>query len=280
MNSTTTKFDLHSHTRFSDGDLTPAELIELAQEKGISHLGLTDHDTLSGLHDARSAARGTLVCLINGIEFSCTWNGQLLHILGLSIDPEAGELQYGVEFNRQQRHTRANQMHKRFEALGIRLREQVENMIGEHGVPTRPHFAQALIDVGLVKDKTQAFKRYLARGKPGYVPMEWPSLAQIAQWIHSADGIAVLAHPMRYKFSRSKLVRLIKDMQEVDMRGIEVSTATTNSSQVSMLGALANQHKLLASVGSDFHSFDQPWATLGSAEPLPESLTPVWREFN
>ena len=133
---------------------------------------------------------------------------------------------------------------------------------------------------GYAKDKKQAFKRYLVRGKPGYIPMLWPSIDKIGHWITSAGGIAVLAHPNRYKFTRTKLSRLISEMIPVGIKGIEVSTCTTDKQQSKMLGDLATQFGLLSSVGSDFHSLDQPWARLGTAKELSSELTPVWAHFN
>lgn len=273
------KFDLHCHSYYSDGELSPLELVTLAEQAGVTHLALTDHDTLAGISEIGRAASGTSLNVINGLEFSCNWNGQLIHVLGLNVDPENGELQAGVEINTQSRLRRAEAMFVDFEKYGIELRDSVNAQIAERGVPTRPHFANALIESGKAKNKKQAFKRYLVPGKPGFVAMRWPDLEQVANWISAAGGVAVLAHPMRYKFTRAKLVRLIKDMLEVGIHGIEVSTPTTDRQQLTMLESLVRQHGLLASVGSDFHCHGQPWAVLGSAQPLAQGLTPVWTRF-
>lgn len=272
------KFDLHCHSHFSDGALSPAELITLADNSGITHLALTDHDTLNGLPDARVAAARTHLQLINGLELSCTWNGLLLHIVGLGVDPENQTLQQGIEQNRQQRVQRAKAMVEDFSNHGIELEQEVDRLIGD-AVATRPHFAQALINLGYAKNKNQAFKHYLVRGKLGFVPVQWPSLEDVAHWINGSGGVAVLAHPLRYKFTRSKLIRLIGDMRETGVRGIEVSNANTDQYQLESLATLAVQHDLLGSVGSDFHSLGQPWARLGGAAPLPDRVTPVWQEL-
>lgn len=273
------KYDLHSHSHFSDGSLSPTELVHAALEQGITHLALTDHDTLNGLHEAQLAVVGVPMELINGVELSCNWEKQLLHIVALNVDPNNKVLKQGVEQNRQRRLDRAEAMFEDFEQHDIDLRENVQVQLETRGVPTRPHFAQALVELGYAKDKKQAFKRYLVRGKPGYIPMSWPSLEEIGEWVKSAGGIAVLAHPMRYKFTRTKLIRLIVEMKSASIYGIEISTATTDKQQVSMLSELAKQFQLFASMGSDFHSFDQPWARLGTAEPLPKDLTTVWSQF-
>ena len=118
------------------------------------------------------------------------------------------------------------------------------------------------------------------RGKPGYIPMEWPDLAEVANAITQANGIAVLAHPMRYKFTRTRLIKLIKDMQIAGVKGMEISTPTNDDDQISMLSRLAIEFDLLASMGSDFHTLNQPWARLGAAADLPQGLTPVWTGFH
>jgi len=273
------KYDLHSHSYYSDGSLSPTQLVQAAVEHGISHLALTDHDSLSGLPEARAAVVDLPIKLINGIEFSCSWNKQLLHIVGLNIDPNNVGLKQGAESNRQRRLDRAEAMYEDFGQHDINLRPLVEAQLMSNAVPTRPHFAQALVEAGYAKDKKQAFKRYLVRGKPGYIPMIWPSLQEVGAWITNAGGVAVLAHPMRYKFSRTKLVTLIGEMKTAGIVGMEISTATTDKQQVAMLSALAQQFNLLASTGSDFHSFEQHWARLGAFEPLPKDLTPVWTRF-
>lgn len=273
------KYDLHSHSHFSDGSLSPTQLVHAAIKQDITHLALTDHDTLNGLQEAQLAVKDSSLDLINGIELSCTWEKRLLHIVGLNIDPNNKVLQLGVEQNRQRRLERAEAMYEDFKQHGIELRDQVNALLEARGVPTRPHFAQALVQLGYAKDKKQAFKRYLVRGKPGFIPMSWPSLEEVGEWINQASGVAVLAHPMRYKLTRTKLTHLISDMKSAAIHGMEISTATTDKQQVSMLSDLAQEFQLLASIGSDFHSPDQPWARLGAAHPLPSELTPVWSRF-
>jgi predicted metal-dependent phosphoesterase TrpH len=187
-------------------------------------------------------------------------------------------LQAGVKQNTKRRFLRAEAMVEDFLKHGIDLKQEVDSLLYD-AAPTRPHFAQALVNLAYAKNKQQAFKRYLVPGKPGYVAMQWPELDEIGEWITGAGGIAVLAHPMRYKFTRTKLVRLIEQMIPAGVSAIEVSTSTTDTAQTEMLAELTRQHQLLASTGSDFHSLDQPWARLGGAKPLPENVIPVWTEF-
>lgn len=273
---TDNKYDLHSHSYYSDGDLSPAELVAKAVDSDITHLALTDHDTLDGLREAQVAAKQAGLNLINGIELSCTWENRLIHIVGLNVDASNKTLLSLVKENKQRRLVRAESMFEDFEQHGIDIRDSVFKLLPERGVPTRPHFAQALVEQGYAKDKKQAFKRYLVRGKPGYIPMLWPGLDKVGKAITSAGGVGVLAHPMRYKLTRTKLSLLIKDMTAEGIKGMEICTATTDKQQVAMLSDLAQKFNLLASIGSDFHTDTQPWAKLGRVQPLPSALTPVW----
>lgn len=273
------KYDLHSHSHFSDGTLSPTSLVELAKQSEVTHLALTDHDTIEGLSEAQKAANEFGVELINGIELSCTWEKQLLHIVGLNIDPNNKTLLKGIKKNQQRRVDRAEAMFEDFEQHDIFLRDAVKKQVKNRGVATRPHFAQALVDGGYAKDKKQAFKRYLVRGKPGYIPMIWPGLEEVGKWITAAGGIGVLAHPNRYKLSRMKLSRLISEMIPHGINAMEVSTSTTDKQQSKMLGDLCTQFGLLSSIGSDFHSMDQPWARLGRTADLNKELKPVWQAF-
>jgi len=273
------KYDLHSHSYYSDGDLSPKQLVEKAAENAITHLALTDHDTLEGLIEANLAAKKTGLHLINGIELSCTWEQQLIHIVGLNVQPSDKTLCAAVKDNKTRRLDRAEAMFEDLEQHGIDLRAAVSQRLVNRGVPTRPHFAEALVEQGYAKDKKQAFKRFLVRGKPGYIPMRWPSLDEVGAAITASGGIAVLAHPMRYKLTRTKLSWLIKDMVSAGIQGMEVCTSSTDKQQVAMLSDLALKFNLYASIGSDFHSESQPWAKLGRVESLPSALTPVWEMF-
>ena len=232
-----------------------------------------------GLHEAQLAASQAELNLINGVELSCAWNHQLLHVVGLNIDPTNQALLAGIKQNRERRFKRADAMFDDLEKHDIHIRNQVHALIHSGGAPTRPHFAQALVEQGYAKDKKQAFKRYLVPNKPGFIAVQWPAIEEVGEWIKAAGGIAVLAHPIRYKFTRSKLIRLICDMQAANVHGMEITTPITSNEQSSMLSQLAIEHHLLASTGSDFHSNDQPWAKLGGARPLPAGLTPVWSQF-
>ena len=273
------KLDLHCHSHCSDGALSPTELLALAHENQVQMLALTDHDTLDGLSEAALAAKELGIKLIDGVELSCQWRGQVLHLLGLNIDPNHDGLKAGITSNKQVRWSRAEAMFEKFKHQGIDLRDAVVEQLGANSIPTRPHFAAALVALGVVVDKREAFKRYLVRGKPGFVAMEWPAATTAMKWVIEAGGEAVLAHPTRYKFTRSKLITLIEELLEIGPLGLEVATPTTDVGQQKMLADLCRRWQLTASVGSDFHSPQQRWLNLGGCPTLPDDITPVWARF-
>ena len=270
-------YDLHSHSWYSDGELSPTELIELAVQKQVDVLALTDHDSVSGLEEAQEAANAHALQLIHGIEFSVTWNDQLLHVVGLNIDINNQTLNAGIQKNQRRRRERAEKMFEKFEHHDIHLREPLANIVHPDAVPTRPHFAQALIETGNSKDMRRAFKQYLRRGKMGYVPMQWATLEECADWITQAGGIMVLAHPVRYDFTTTKLKRLLTDLKQVGGQAMEVVSGSSNPQQIATMARLANEFELYASIGSDFHSPKTSWAMLGQSNPLPKDVTPVWQ---
>lgn len=276
-------YDLHSHSWYSDGELSPTQLIDLAIQQKVDVLALTDHDSISGLQEAQNAvtnqATNTVIKLIHGIELSATWNNQLLHIVGLNIDLENPILNAGIQQNQQRRQQRAEQMFEKLEKHDIYLREQMNDIVYSEAVPTRPHFAQALIQIGKVKDMRRAFKQYLGRGKIAYVPMQWATLEECVNWIVDAGGIAVLAHPVRYDFTTTKLKKLLVDLKQMGGQAMEVVSGNSNPQQIAIMARLANEFELHASIGSDFHSPKTSWAMLGKSRLLPKEVTPVWQLF-
>ena len=272
-------YDLHSHSWYSDGELSPVELVELAVQQQVDVLALTDHDSVSGIDEAQQAANDKKIKLIHGIEFSVTWNEQLLHVVGLNIDTNNQFLNQGIKLNQQRRHLRAEKMFEKLEKHDIHLREQMKDIVYSKAVPTRPHFAQALIQQGKVQDFRRAFKQYLARGKIAYVPMQWATLEECVSWITNAGGIAVLAHPIRYDFTTTKLKKLLADLKQVGAQAMEVVSGNANPQQITTMARLANEFELHASIGSDFHSPKTSWAMLGKSKPLPKEVRPVWELF-
>jgi predicted metal-dependent phosphoesterase TrpH len=270
-------FDLHSHTTFSVGVLTPRELIARAVEKKVDVLSITDHDTIDAYHDMQARDGG--ITLVPGIEFSTQWLNTGIHVLGLNVETGSDALRAGVQFQTDARLERARQISENLEKKGIEdafagaLQLSSGNYIG------RPHFAQYLINTGRAKSMSAAFKNYMGDGKAGDVKQHWAELSQIVQWIRDANGIPVLAHPLKYRLTRTKLKRLLDQFLQLGGQGIEVVSGQQLPYQTADLAQLCEQKKLLASCGSDFHEPGKRWADLGVFASLPKNVTPVWDRF-
>lgn len=271
--------DLHCHSTASDGALSPQDLVFRASEKGVTHLALTDHDTIAGLAEASEAAREAGVTLITGAELSCVWKSHTIHIVGLDFDAADEQLQQALERQNNNRWSRARTISEKLAKL--KIDNLLEKATGKAGgdVPGRPHFARVLVEEGAVKDVAQAFKRYLGSGKAGDVKGFWPELPEVVQWINEAGGVAVLAHPRKYKLTATKLRSLVGDFRQAGGRSIEVSTSGQSSGDLGFLAELCRREKLLASQGSDFHFPGAPWCELGSIMKMPDGLEPVWHHF-
>jgi len=269
-------YDLHCHSTASDGSCAPEELIELAVENEIDFLALTDHDTVEGIEKAVLASENSTVKLVAGVEISVSWENITVHILGLGISPENTGLKAGLAALREFRKTRAIEIGELLDQAGIPDTYQAcLDMVGE-GLISRTHFARAIIEQGRAKDMRQVFKKFLVKNKPGYVPGEWASLEQAVNWITSASGIAVIAHPARYKISAGKLRKLIENFVSFGGAGIEVISGNQSDQDCAQMAHYADRYKLVSSVGSDFHGSHHPWRKLGNLKALPSDLTPVW----
>ncbi|MFW5825074.1 MAG: PHP domain-containing protein [Marinobacter sp.] len=274
--------DLHCHSTVSDGALTPSELVARAAGQGVTHLALTDHDTLDGVAEARAAATAASITLINGIELSCVWRKHTIHIVGLDMrpdDPGFARQVAGQQASRWKRASAiADKLARHVTGCDRTILDQATRLAGGE-VPGRPHFARALVETGLVRDSAQAFRRYLGSGKPGDVKAFWPELAEVVEWVTAAGGIAVLAHPRKYKLTATRLRELVADFRAAGGEGIEVVTSGQSSGDLGFLTELCRRQDMLASRGSDFHFPGASWCELGRIPPLPEGLTPVWQRF-
>ena len=271
--------DLHCHSTASDGALSPQLLVERAQARGVTHLALTDHDTVAGLCPAASAAKQAGLSLIAGTELSCQWHSQTIHIVGLDFDVQNTGFHEALERQGNNRWSRARTIADKL--TKTRVDDLLTKAIKVAGgdVPGRPHFARVLIDEGVVKDSAQAFKRYLGQGKPGDVRAFWPELAEVVQWINNAGGIAVLAHPRKYRLTATRLRALVSDFKRAGGRALEVSTSGQSSGDLGFVAELCRKEKLLGSQGSDFHFPGAPWCELGRIEKMPAGIEPVWHHF-
>ncbi|MCM0611619.1 PHP domain-containing protein [Marinobacter sediminum] len=271
--------DLHCHSTASDGALSPSALVARAAERGVTHLALTDHDTTAGQAEASAAAREHGIVLIPGIELSCLWKSRTIHIVGLDFDGQDERFLTALNQQNDNRWARARMIADRLDRLNVPdlLQRATEASGGD--VPGRPHFANVLVQAGVVRNPAQAFKRHLGNGKPGDVKAYWPELPEVVRWINEAGGIAVLAHPRKYQLTATKLRELTADFRRAGGRGIEVSTSGQSSGDLGFLAELCHREKLLASQGSDFHFPGPPWCELGRIMKMPDGLEPVWHHF-
>lgn len=272
--------DLHAHSCISDGVLTPSQVVARAVERGVDVLALTDHDDTSGLAEAYDSAQVLGLRLINGVEISVSWYTHTLHIVGLGIDPHHDALQAGLAGLREGRKQRAVNMAAQLQRFGIH--DALEGAWQQAGNPEligRLHFARFLVASGVCKDVAAVFKRYLSKGKPGYVAHQWADLADAVGWIRASGGQAVIAHPGRYELSVGKMQALLSQFKQLGGEGIEVVTSSHTPDQYLRFGKLALQFSLLSSRGSDFHTPEDVYRDLGRLPQLPVTCTPIWHNW-
>lgn len=275
----TISFDLHTHSTASDGTLSPTELVARAVEAGVDVLALTDHDTTEGIAEARQAAQQHSLNLVPGIEISVTWNSHVVHIVGLGVDPQSETLQQGLVGLREFRDWRAEEIGRRLAKSGIEGAYEGAKALSNGRLVSRTHFARFLVNGGYVPDSKKVFQRYLTRGKPGYVPGQWAELSDAVGWIKSAGGDAVIAHPARYPFTRSKLRRLIEEFRESGGDAIEVVSGSHSRDDNLTMARHARELGLKGSMGSDYHGPENPWVELGRLERMPDGVEPVWQQW-
>jgi len=276
-----TIYDLHCHSTASDGLLTPHDLVLRASEKGVHVLALTDHDELSGQAEAAKAALEAGMRLIHGVEISVSWGNVTLHVVGLNIDPLDPVLLHGLARNRGGRTERARRIGDELARIGIAgAFDGASALAGNKDLISRTHFARFMIERGIAKDMKAVFKKFLVKGKPGYVSHEWASLADALTWIHAAGGVAVLAHPGRYQIGREKMRVLLSEFKSLGGAGIEVVTGSHTADQIPLYADLAVEFDLMASIGSDFHAPGEGGRELGRLTALPERCRPIWQAWN
>ncbi len=272
-------YDLHSHSTVSDGTLTPTDLVRRAQEKGVDVLALTDHDEVAGVAEAAQAAEEIGIQLMAGVEVSISWSNQTVHIVGLNIDAENPELSAGLEKLREYRTWRGEEIGRKLEKAGVEDAHAGALSLCKGDLLTRTHYGRLLVERGVVDDLQQAFKKYLLRGKPGYVPGKWATLEEAVNWIRAAGGVAVVAHPARYGMTRTKLRRMLYEFIELGGIGMEVVSSSHNDNEIHTMAQHAVDLGLAASRGSDFHDPDYRWIELGRLPLLPKKCDPVWNHW-
>lgn len=268
-------YDLHTHTVWSDGDLSAKALVASAASVGVRVLALTDHDTVSGLAEAVDAALVHGIVLVAGVEISTSWQGLGVHVVGLDIDPSYEPLRNGLYRLQETRRARAAAIVEGLAQAGL---GDAREVLVRDGVVSRTHIADWLVDQGHARNRAVAFKRFLAHGGAGYVGVAWAEMAEVVGWIRGAGGCAVLAHPTRYRLSSGRLQQLVRGFAEAGGSALEVVTAGLDAGEIARLARLAEHYRLRASVGSDYHK-PLPWRPHpGGLPELPVSCVPVWRE--
>lgn len=261
----------------SDGTLTPEDLAQRAFNNGVELWSLTDHDEVGGQKRAAAAARALGMHYLTGTEISVTFLEQTVHIVGLGFDPDHPGLIEGLRQTRNGREQRAREMAEGLAKVGIHgAFEGALKFVGNPDLVSRTHFARFLVESGVCKETHEVFRKYLTEGKPGFVPHRWARLKDALHWIHQAGGIAVIAHPARYKFSANEEFALFTEFKGHGGQAVEVITGSHTAAEFVTYTATAKEFGLAASRGSDFHSPDESHTELGSLPYLPGELTPVW----
>ena len=259
------RIDLHVHSTYSDGTLTPTELIQLAHIRNIKAIALSDHDSICGLAEGRAAAQTYGIRFINAIELSSFVGHQEIHILGYFFHNDLSSLESFLSEVREQREKRNKEMATRFSQYGLDISYHDVVKASSGNVITRAHFARALIEKNYVGSVNEAFKRYLSPHSHSSVYVERtriPSKTTL-DIIKAANGISVLAHPIRYGLDSRGVERLVSTLSEQGLQGIEAQYSSYNKLNELELTHLAKTHHLKITGGSDFHGDIKPHIALG-----------------
>ena len=279
--TTTINADLHSHSTVSDGWLSPSALVARAAANGVTLLALTDHDEVNGIDEARTAARSSGIHFVAGVEISVTFADETIHIVGLDIDHQHPLLVDGLTHIRSGRQIRASRIAEALAQAGIHnALEGAQHFVRNPALISRAHFARFIVQCGIMPDVKTVFEHYLARGKPGYVKHTWAQLEDAVAWIKAAGGIAVIAHPARYRLSSADMHTLFDRFIAAGGTAVEVVSGAHTPQEMERFAAVARSRNLLASRASDFHGEHESPVDIGHCRPLPPDLTPVWTQFN
>jgi 3',5'-nucleoside bisphosphate phosphatase len=269
--------DLHCHSVVSDGTLTPEVLAARAAANGVELWALTDHDEIGGQVRAAAAATANGMAYLNGVEISVTFAHETVHIVGLGFDATNPIIINGLAKTRGGRGERAMEMSDGLAKVGIKdAFAGALKFVGNPELISRTHFARFLVESGVCKDTYEVFRKYLTEGKPGYVPHSWAKLGDAVSWIVQSGGVAVIAHPGRYKFTATEEFALFSEFKTHGGQGVEVVTGSHTTAEYVEYAEVAKEFGLAASRGSDFHSPDESRIDLGTLPMLPGDLTPVW----
>lgn len=273
--------DLHSHSNISDGTLAPEALVARAHAQDVELFALTDHDEVAGLDVATATAQRLGLAFVPGVEISVTWGGTTIHVIGLGIDHRGSDLAARLSAVRSGRIRRAQEMGDQLARAGVEgAYEGALVYAGNPQMIGRTHFARYLVETGHCRDVREVFTRYLVEGKPGYVPHAWAALDEAVDMIGDAGGVAVVAHPGRYRISELALHTLLGEFRNLGGVGLEVATSNHTEREMRRFAGLAREFGFEASGGSDFHGpGESENVELGRVARLPPDLTPVWHRF-
>ena len=274
------KVDLHCHSNVSDGVLSPAAVAQYAHAAGVGVWALTDHDEVSGIAAARAAAVACGMRFVAGVEMSITWANATVHIVGLQVDETHPALLQALADTRSGRDQRGRDIAAQLEQAGIP--DAYEGALAFASNPdllSRTHFARYIVDTGKCANIPEVFRKFLSEGKPGYVPHRWGTLADAVRAIRAAGGIAVVAHPGRYRFSDTAEGALFDEFKQLGGSAIEVVTGSHTPDQYGTYATLAKQYGFLASRGTDFHAPGESRTDFATLPPLPVDVTPVWHDW-
>jgi predicted metal-dependent phosphoesterase TrpH len=274
------KVDLHCHSNVSDGVLAPAAVAAYARQGGVDAWALTDHDEIGGIKAARTAAGELGMRFVPGVEISITWAGETVHIVGLQIDEDNAGLLQGLHDTRCGRDRRGQEIADQLAKAGIPgAYEGALKYVGNPDLMSRTHFARYLVELGVCASTAEVFRKYLTEGKPGYVPHRWATLAQAVGWIREAGGVAVVAHPGRYRFTPMMEGALFDEFKQLGGTAIEVVTGSHTPDQYPVYAEAARRYGFLASRGTDFHAPGESRVEFAALPPLPAGVTPVWHDW-
>ena len=274
------KVDLHCHSNISDGVLAPAAVAAYARKAGVDVWALTDHDEVSGIPAARVAALELGMQFVAGVEISITWAGQTVHIVGLQIDENNPGLVNGLNQTRSGRDARGREIARQLDLAGVDgAYEGALKFVGNPDLMSRTHFARYIVETGKCANIPEVFKKYLSEGKPGYVEHRWATRAEAMGWIRGAGGVAVIAHPGRYRFSDLAQGVLFDEFKQLGGVAIEVVTGSHSPDQYPEYARLANDYGFLASRGTDFLAPGESRVDFAALPPLPGNVKPIWHDW-
>lgn len=269
--------DLHSHSYYSDGIFSPTEVVKMAKNSNCDAFALTDHDSIEGFVEAQTAAKEVGLNLITGVEISALWNNMTIHIVALNFDENNLEIKNLLQKHQNLRKDRAVKMGRGLEAAGVKdAMIKTQNLVQKNMI-TRTHFARMLIESGYCKDMSSVFKRYLTGKKPGGINCKWLDLSIVIDIIKQSGGLAIIAHPLRYRMTNTKIKRLFAEFKNLGGDGVEVITGSSTFDNIDLVLKWSEEFGLMQSSGSDFHG-DNDYIKIGKLKNI-NLPNPIWRKF-